>query len=232
MDHCSCACSPRLLMRKRLCLQFTIRRKKAFSLYFSCTAQGFLGSHVTSLFISKGTDLLKCPIWWYNQIHWRKCPGCNKCEKHQNQRDLSPFLRMQINHLWQVEMKKRMKNIGVNCKSKQTASEQKWNAKPKDFRIKRVTFVIISTAQGKKPVFRRATELNVMHRKQSMRCTLWHLSDQANEPSVHSAGLLASCDLSDGCNTLLLLTCEHVSQQIIRLWYTTSSLCKENSAGT
>lgn len=101
-----------------------------------------------------------------------------------------------------IEMKKRMKNNGGNCKSKNK------NAKRKDFRIKRVKFVIISTAQGgKKTMFRQATELNVMHKKQSMRCTLWHLSDQANEPSVHSASLLASCDLSDGCYTLLLLTC-------------------------
>lgn len=146
-----------------------------------------------------------------------KCPGCNKGKKHQNPRDFSPFLRIQINHLRQVERKKRMKNIGGNCKSKQTASEQKWNAKRKDFRIKRVTFVIISTARGGKPVFRRATELNVMRRKHSMRCTLWHLSDQANEPSVHSAGLLASCDLSDGCNTLLLLTCEHEPGSFTRI---------------
>lgn len=100
----------------------------------------------------KRSDLLKRPIWWYNQIHWRKCPGCNKCKKHRNQRDFGPFLRMQINHLRQVEMKKRMKNIGGSYKSKQTASEQKWNAKCQDFRIKRVTCVIISTAREKNNV--------------------------------------------------------------------------------
>lgn len=171
MDHFSRACSLRLPTQKRLCLQFTIWEKRILLVFIPRGTR--FSRFPRDIFVHiKREDLLKCPLWWYNQICWRKYPGWNKCKKHQNQRDFSLFLKMQINHLWQVEMKKTMKNNGGNCKSKQAASEQKWNAKRKDFRIKRVTSVIRSTAQGEKIMFRRATELNVMRRKHSMRCTL------------------------------------------------------------